>query len=110
MSGWPGRGRRWLAPSSGPRSSGQRTGASACEDRAYGGADNRHGPALVATCGWVPLLNLNLRLGERTVAAMSMHLIDDACAELVEMTTFADAGISGRGQPAEAAPASASNN
>jgi nicotinate-nucleotide--dimethylbenzimidazole phosphoribosyltransferase len=42
----------------------------------------------------LPLLNLDLRLGEGTGAAMAMHLIDDAVAVLDEMATFADAGVS----------------
>jgi len=41
----------------------------------------------------VPLLNLNLRLGEGTGAALAMHLIDDALAVFDEMATFADAGV-----------------
>ncbi len=44
----------------------------------------------------VPLLNLDLRLGEGTGAAMAMHLVDDAVAVLDEMATFASAGVSGR--------------
>jgi nicotinate-nucleotide--dimethylbenzimidazole phosphoribosyltransferase len=44
----------------------------------------------------VPLLNLDLRLGEGTGAAMAMHLIDDACAILDEMATFAEAGVSNK--------------
>jgi nicotinate-nucleotide--dimethylbenzimidazole phosphoribosyltransferase len=41
-----------------------------------------------------PLLNLDLRLGEGTGAAMAMHLIDDAVAILDEMATFKEAGVS----------------
>jgi nicotinate-nucleotide--dimethylbenzimidazole phosphoribosyltransferase len=48
----------------------------------------------------VPVLNLNLRLGEGTGAAMAMHLVDDAAAVLDEMATFAEAGVSER-EPAE---------
>jgi nicotinate-nucleotide--dimethylbenzimidazole phosphoribosyltransferase len=44
----------------------------------------------------VPLLNLNLRLGEGTGAAMAMHLIDAAAAILDEMGTFGEAGVSGK--------------
>ena len=43
-----------------------------------------------------PLLNLDLRLGEGTGAAMAMHLIDDATALLTEMPTFAEAEVSER--------------
>jgi nicotinate-nucleotide--dimethylbenzimidazole phosphoribosyltransferase len=42
----------------------------------------------------VPLLNLDLRLGEGTGAAIAMHLVDDAAAVLDEMATFAEAGVS----------------
>jgi nicotinate-nucleotide--dimethylbenzimidazole phosphoribosyltransferase len=42
-----------------------------------------------------PLLNLDLRLGEGTGAAIALHLVDDALAILAEMATFADAGVSG---------------
>ncbi len=50
----------------------------------------------------VPLLNLNLRLGEGTGAALAMHLVDDAVAVLDEMATFAEAGVSGKEQPMSA--------
>ncbi|MBI2942525.1 MAG: nicotinate-nucleotide--dimethylbenzimidazole phosphoribosyltransferase [Chloroflexi bacterium] len=50
----------------------------------------------------VPLLNLNLRLGEGTGAAMAMHLIDDAVAILDEMATFGEAGVSEKDPPASA--------
>ncbi|MPZ13816.1 MAG: nicotinate-nucleotide--dimethylbenzimidazole phosphoribosyltransferase [Chloroflexi bacterium] len=46
----------------------------------------------------VPLLNLDLRLGEGTGAAMAMHLIDAAAALLDEMATFAEAGVSQRAE------------
>jgi nicotinate-nucleotide--dimethylbenzimidazole phosphoribosyltransferase len=42
----------------------------------------------------VPLLDLNLRLGEGTGAALAMHLVDDALALLDEMATFGEAGVS----------------
>ena len=42
-----------------------------------------------------PLLDLNLRLGEGTGAALAMHLVDAAVAILTGMTTFAEAGVSG---------------
>lgn len=47
----------------------------------------------------VPLLNLNLRLGEGTGAALAMHLVDDALAVLDEMATFGEAGVSHKEQP-----------
>jgi nicotinate-nucleotide--dimethylbenzimidazole phosphoribosyltransferase len=40
-----------------------------------------------------PLLNLNLRLGEGTGAALAIFLIDTACKILTDMATFADAGV-----------------
>jgi nicotinate-nucleotide--dimethylbenzimidazole phosphoribosyltransferase len=44
--------------------------------------------------GLVPLLDLNLRLGEGTGAVLAMHLLDGALAVLDEMATFVDAGVS----------------
>jgi nicotinate-nucleotide--dimethylbenzimidazole phosphoribosyltransferase len=44
--------------------------------------------------GLHPLLNLNLRLGEGTGAALAFHLLDAAVRILNEMATFAEAGVS----------------
>ena len=41
-----------------------------------------------------PLLNLNLRLGEGTGAALGISLVEAAVKVLNEMATFADAGVS----------------
>jgi len=41
-----------------------------------------------------PLLDLNLRLGEGTGAALAMHLVDAAVAVLTEVATFTEAGVS----------------
>lgn len=46
--------------------------------------------------GLAPLLDLDLRLGEGTGAALAMPLVDAACAVLDEMATFGEAGVSGR--------------
>lgn len=42
-----------------------------------------------------PLLDLNLRLGEGTGAALAMHLVEAAVAILIEVATFTEAGVSG---------------
>jgi nicotinate-nucleotide--dimethylbenzimidazole phosphoribosyltransferase len=44
--------------------------------------------------GIEPLLNLNLRLGEGTGAALAMNLVDAAVAVLTEVATFAEASVS----------------
>jgi len=44
--------------------------------------------------GLRPLLNLNLRLGEGTGAALGIGLVDAGCKILDEMATFADVGVS----------------
>lgn len=41
-----------------------------------------------------PILNLNMRLGERTGAVLSFHFIEAVLLILDEMATFADAGVS----------------
>ncbi len=53
-----------------------------------------HG-ALLAKLRCQPLLDLHLRLGEGTGAALSMNLVDAAVAILTEVATFAEAGVSG---------------
>jgi nicotinate-nucleotide--dimethylbenzimidazole phosphoribosyltransferase len=44
----------------------------------------------------VPLLNLQLRLGEGTGAALALHIIEGALRTHREMATFAEAGVSDR--------------
>jgi nicotinate-nucleotide--dimethylbenzimidazole phosphoribosyltransferase len=44
--------------------------------------------------GLHPLLNLDLRLGEGTGAALAFHLVEAAVRILNEMATFAEAGVS----------------
>ncbi|HEX77826.1 MAG TPA: nicotinate-nucleotide--dimethylbenzimidazole phosphoribosyltransferase [Dehalococcoidia bacterium] len=50
--------------------------------------------AVLSNLGLKPLLNLDLRLGEGTGAALSMLVIEAAARCLAEMATFADAGVS----------------
>jgi nicotinate-nucleotide--dimethylbenzimidazole phosphoribosyltransferase len=45
-----------------------------------------------------PLLDLEMRLGEGTGAALAMHLVEAAIRILREMATFADAGVSDSGR------------
>ena len=46
--------------------------------------------------GLDPLLNLQLRLGEGTGAALAMSLVEAACKVLNEMATFEEAQVSGK--------------
>lgn len=48
---------------------------------------------LIEHIGEQPLLDLSMRLGEGTGAALAMHLIDAAARLLVEMATFDEAGV-----------------
>ncbi|HKX29621.1 MAG TPA: nicotinate-nucleotide--dimethylbenzimidazole phosphoribosyltransferase [Blastocatellia bacterium] len=50
--------------------------------------------ALIELVGRPPLLDLQLRLGEGTGAALAMHLIGAAARLLGEMATFTEAGVS----------------
>jgi nicotinate-nucleotide--dimethylbenzimidazole phosphoribosyltransferase len=50
--------------------------------------------AMLKYLGLTPLLDLNLRLGEGTGAALAFHLIEAATRILREMATFAEAGVS----------------
>jgi nicotinate-nucleotide--dimethylbenzimidazole phosphoribosyltransferase len=51
---------------------------------------------LIELIGEPPLLDLSMRLGEGTGAALSMQIIESAARLLSEMATFADAGVSNR--------------
>ena len=55
-----------------------------------------HG-ALIDKLGRRPLLDLNLRLGEGTGAALAMNVVEAAVHVLTEVATFAEAGVSGAG-------------
>ncbi len=46
--------------------------------------------------GLIPLLDLGMRLGEGTGAALAMRLLEDALAIQREMATFDEAGVSDR--------------
>ena len=61
---------------------------------AHRSAEPGHG-ALLESLRRKPLLDLNLRLGEGTGAALAMPLIDAAVAVLTEVATFGEAGVSG---------------
>jgi len=46
--------------------------------------------------GLVPLVDLDLRLGEGTGAVLGISLVEAACKILAEMATFDEAGVAGR--------------
>lgn len=49
--------------------------------------------ALIRLIGLEPLLDLKLRLGEGSGAALAMHIVDAAARLLSEMATFSEAGV-----------------
>jgi nicotinate-nucleotide--dimethylbenzimidazole phosphoribosyltransferase len=57
-----------------------------------------HGPAL-AQLGLDPILDLRMRLGEGTGAALALPVLRAAVAALSSMTTFSEAGVSNRAAP-----------
>ena len=59
-------------------------------------SDERGHRAMLNWLGLDPLLDLNMRLGEGTGAALAMSLADAACKLLSEMATFAEAGVAGK--------------
>jgi nicotinate-nucleotide--dimethylbenzimidazole phosphoribosyltransferase len=56
--------------------------------------------AMLAWLGLTPLLDLDLRLGEGTGAALGIMLVEAACRILDEMATFDEAGVDDRGDDA----------
>jgi nicotinate-nucleotide--dimethylbenzimidazole phosphoribosyltransferase len=62
---------------------------------AHVSADSGH-RAMLDSLGLAPLLDLGLRLGEGTGAALAIHLCEAACRILDEMATFGEAGVSGK--------------
>ncbi|HQU44766.1 MAG TPA: nicotinate-nucleotide--dimethylbenzimidazole phosphoribosyltransferase, partial [Pirellulales bacterium] len=66
-----------------------------CLIAAHRSAEQGHAVAL-AELRLRPLLDLEMRLGEGTGAALAFHLIEAACRTMQEMATFASAGISER--------------
>ena len=69
---------------------------------AHCSAERGHSIAL-DELGLYPLLDLQLRLGEGTGAALAFHLIEAACRIVSEMATFEEARVSGK----ETVPSSA---
>ncbi|HWQ08161.1 MAG TPA: nicotinate-nucleotide--dimethylbenzimidazole phosphoribosyltransferase, partial [Holophaga sp.] len=51
---------------------------------------------LLEALGIEPVLDLNLRLGEGTGAALAVPILRCACAMMREMATFSSAGVSKR--------------
>ena len=54
---------------------------------------------LLRHLGLEPLLDLGMRLGEGTGAALGIFLAETATRVLAEMSTFAEAGVSEKGEP-----------
>ena len=63
---------------------------------AHGSAEPGHA-AMTRLLGKQPLLDLELRLGEGTGAALAMPLLDAAAAVLTRMTTFEEAAVTTEG-------------
>jgi nicotinate-nucleotide--dimethylbenzimidazole phosphoribosyltransferase len=59
---------------------------------AHGSMEKGHRPML-DILGKEPLLDLNLRLGEGTGAALAMHIVDAAAEIMKNMATFSKAGV-----------------
>jgi nicotinate-nucleotide--dimethylbenzimidazole phosphoribosyltransferase len=63
---------------------------------AHRSAEPGHDAAL-EQLGKMPLLDLDMRLGEGTGAVLAMHLVEAAVGILTDMATFDEAGVSGGG-------------
>jgi len=61
---------------------------------AHRSMEQGHG-AMQEKIGCRPLLDLNMRLGEGTGAALAMNLLEASVSILTEVATFADAGVTG---------------
>lgn len=68
-------------------------GAKAYLEASHGSVEPGHQPVMEAL-GKRPLLDLNMRLGEGTGAALAMTLVDASLKILNEMATFDSAGVS----------------
>ena len=62
---------------------------------AHRSGERGHG-LMLAHLGAQPLLDLGLRLGEGSGAALAWPLLESACAVLREMASFASAGVAGK--------------
>lgn len=65
---------------------------------AHGSVEPGH-KHLLELIGQRPLLDLQMRLGEATGAALAMRLVEAAVSAFTGMATFAAAGVSAAGQP-----------
>jgi nicotinate-nucleotide--dimethylbenzimidazole phosphoribosyltransferase len=64
---------------------------------AHRSQEQGHG-IMLAWAGLKPLLDIDLRLGEGTGAALGITLAEAACKILAEMATFEEAGVSSKGE------------
>jgi nicotinate-nucleotide--dimethylbenzimidazole phosphoribosyltransferase len=64
---------------------------------AHRSQEQGHG-IMLAWAGLKPLLDIDLRLGEGTGAALGISLAEAACKILAEMATFDEAGVSSKGE------------
>ncbi|MBY0233833.1 MAG: nicotinate-nucleotide--dimethylbenzimidazole phosphoribosyltransferase, partial [Burkholderiaceae bacterium] len=57
-------------------------------------SEERGHTLMLQACGATPLLNLGLRLGEGSGAALAWPLLESSCRIMSEMASFASAGVS----------------